>query len=449
MKLKIGPYLMLLMLSSPLVGSAQVSVEQAIKITLERNLQIKEAQYNYHLSEQDLYQAKSNLYPTLNIGISDRLNNGLSFDQVAGQLVTGNQWTNSAGANISSDVTIFQGFQKVNQIRANKILLAADATAVDRMKNDLILSVLTSYLEAITNQSLMEASKQQLALSKEQLRVEQIQFETGNKTLADLAQIKNQVATDELNLQTNSNAYELSILTLKQLMEINPQDELRIIVPAADQINTVPEIEGPYAIFQKALSFQPEIKQATLHRDYAAQQIKIAQGGAYPILQLNTSYGTNYSSIGVDPILRTPSPFGDQLKNNKSFSAGLNLRIPIFNNNAVKIAVSKAKINLQKAQNSLSLAERNLNKTINQAVLDKKGAQERYQSAISAYETAKIAFEVLQERYDVGLANAMERFTAQTQMNKAEFDMIQLKYNVLFKDKVIDYYVGTPISFNN
>lgn len=448
MRIRLIKYLSVAILASPLAVNAQISVEEAIKITLAKNLQIKESQYKYALSEQDLYQAKSNLYPNLNIGVSDRVNQGLAFDQVAGQLVTGNKWTNSAGINISSEVTLFAGFQKINEIRANKIKLLGDASALERVKNDLILAVLTNYLEAITNQELTKASKQQVALSEEQLRVETIQFELGTKTLSDIAQVRNQVATDKLNLYANINAYELSLLSLKQLMEMDAQQPLILIAPEIGDYQPEIGMTDIAAILLRARNFQPELKQAALNRDYAAQQIKIARGAAYPQLALQTSYGTNYSSIGVDPIQRTPSPFGDQLKNNKSFSAGLTLRIPIFNNNNVRIAVNKAKLNLQIAENSLNLAERNLNKTVNQALLDKKGAQDRFDAAKTAFETAKIAFEVLEQRYDIGVANAMERFTAQTQMNKAQFELIQLKYLVFFKDKIIDYYMGNPISFN-
>src|SRR5690606_11389637 len=113
-------------------GYGQVTLQDAIETTLERNLQIKRAEFGYQITEEDLFQSKSELYPNLNFGASNSYNYGLTFDQTSGQLIRGNDWTSNAGAQLSSSVSIFQGFQKVNQIKANKIQLAVDATEVER-----------------------------------------------------------------------------------------------------------------------------------------------------------------------------------------------------------------------------------------------------------------------------------------------------------------------------
>src|SRR5690606_30395863 len=150
-------------------GYAQVTLQDAIETTLERNLQIKQAEFGYQLSAEDLFQAKSERYPNLNFGVDNSYVYGLTFDQTSGRLIRGNDWTTSAGAQLSSSVTLFQGFQRLNQIKANKIQLLVDATEVEKVKNDLILSVVTNYLEAITNGELQEAALQQVKLSREQL----------------------------------------------------------------------------------------------------------------------------------------------------------------------------------------------------------------------------------------------------------------------------------------
>lgn len=430
-----------------LTAKGQISIQDAIKHTLDRNLQIKQAQYGHQLSEQELRQAKSNLYPNLSVGLDNNNNYGLTFDQTSGELVRGNYWTSSAGARLSSSVTLFQGFQKVNQIRANKIQLAIDATEVEKVKNDLVLSVVTNYLEAITNKELHEAALQQIQLSKEQLRQDSIQYEVGNKTIADLAQAKNQVAMDDLNIMSAENSYDLSLLALKQLMEMSPDTNFSIVKP---DINA---LMGSYAavsyedVFQQALRTQPGIKQAEESKLLALKNIDIAKGGYYPTLSLSTGYGTNYSSRAMIPQTVIKMPFFDQLNENKSFSAGLSLQMPIFNNNRTKISINKAKINYLQAENRESIEKRNLEKVIAQAILDLRSANKQYGASQIAFQTSQVAYEALRERHNVGMANAIELFTAQTNMNKAEFEMIRRKYEMVFRGKVIDYYTGNQITF--
>lgn len=440
--------IMLSMMGLTSFGQSQVTVEDAIRITLEKNLQIKQASLNKDLAAQDVFQAKSNLYPDLKIGSNFKKINGFAFDQVSTTFVTGNQWTTGADAQVSSSVTIFQGFQKINQIKANKLLLESAATQIEKIKYDLMLSVLVNYLEAITNSEMMIASAQQILLSREQVKTDSIQFQVGNKTLADLSQSKNQVATDELNLVNARNAYESSLLALKQLMELPPQTDLQLVKPKVEAIN---HVLGQYAaidVFEKAKSFNPELKKAQLDKQAAIKNIDIAKGGYLPSLSMGVSYGSNYYSEARHYLTRELMPFGDQVNQNKSFGAGLTLSIPIFDNNRNRVNVSKARINLQLAETNVQLLETTLNKTVNQAVLDLSAAAQRYKSSMSAFNSATDAFQVIKERYDIGMANGIELFTAQTNRNKAEFDLIQAKYNMIFKDKIIDYYVGNHIKFD-
>ncbi|OYZ46918.1 MAG: hypothetical protein B7Y19_08295 [Sphingobacteriales bacterium 24-40-4] len=107
----------------------------------------------------------------------------------------------------------------------------------------------------------------------------------------------------------------------------------------------------------------------------------------------------------------------------------------------------RANINFQNAMLSEQLTKNNLNKVINQAVYDLRAAEKRYYSAQTAYESSKEAFNVIQQRYAVGLVNSLDFNQAQTNLNKAQFDQIQARYDLIFRSKVIDYYLGNPITF--
>src|SRR5690606_38049011 len=124
-----------------------------------------------------------------------------------GQLTT--ESANNVNGGLNANVNLFQGFMRVRQVAANRHQLMADASNIDKTKNDLTLAVATKYLECLTNLDLLTASEQQLSLSEEQLTVAEANFEVGNNTLADLSQAKSQVATDELNVTTAQNAYDL------------------------------------------------------------------------------------------------------------------------------------------------------------------------------------------------------------------------------------------------
>src|SRR5690606_6181710 len=329
----------LLMVLMPSSSTAQkiMPIEAAIYQALDNNLQVKQARFQEALSEEDLKQAKSQFYPTLNAQLGGSMRFGRYFDQTTGQLVPS---VNTDNGGISTDVPIFQGFQRINQIRANKSQLAADQSNVEKAKNDLVLSVATTYLEALTNQDLLTAAQQQLKLSQRQLEVANANYEVGNNTLADLSQAKSQVATDELNVTSAQNAFDLSMLNLKQLMEMDPAEEIALEKPDIDQVEAISVVYDAGDVFATALSTQPDILAAEFSTEVAKANIAIAKGAYYPTLGFGAGYSTSVSSFASQPIAfdeaGRPTEYGrvsfsDQLKNNESPYIGLSLNIPIFN----------------------------------------------------------------------------------------------------------------------
>lgn len=422
-----------------------VTIEKAIEELLTNNLQIKQAQFQESLSEQDLLQARMNFFPNINAGASGGKNWGLSFDQTAGKLVT--QSVQSAGAQLSTGVDIFQGFQRINQVKANRYQLLANQSNVERIKSDLILAMVTNYLEALTNYDLWEASREQHQLSREQLQIMEIQVEAGNNTLADLSQAQAQVATDELNITTAQNAYELSMLNLKQLMEWDPATSMDLVRPSVESVRLHASRMDAPEIVDRAIADYPEIKVAEYNTLAAERRVAMARGGLFPSLSFSAAIGTNYSSQAVDFATQQILPFGDQLRQNRGESIGFSLSIPIFNRYSTRIGINRAKINYQNALSSEQLAKNNFNKIIHQAVLDLRSAEKRLAATESALAAARKAFEVIRLRFEEGLATSIEQSTAQTTMNRAEFDYIQAQYELVFRSKVIDFYLGNPIRF--
>jgi len=438
---------LLMALSFSQITNAQqvITIQQAVDNTLINNLTIKQAQFSAAISEENLTQSKYALYPNLNASVNPNLTFGRGLDQTTFQVT--NQTSLFTSGNLSTNVDLFQGFSKINQIRQNKFLLAADKTNVEKVKNDLILSVVTAYLQVLYNTDLERASKEQLDIANKTLTRENALLDAGNKTLADVSQAKSQVATAELNLTNAQNALSISYLTLGQLMEMQPNQKFVVQAPLIDNVKAVPSADSAEEIYNNALNIFPDIKLANLRSLAAKQAIAVAKGAYAPSLSLgagiNTSYSYQFNYAGAFP----QSSFADQINQRLGQSIGMSLQIPIFNGFIARSNVRRAKITYQNTLTSEQLAKNNLNKVIFQATTDLRAAQSRYGSTQNAFNAQKDAFYVVEQRYNVGLVNSLDFSTAQTNRNKAEIDFIQAKYDLLFRAKVIDYYLGKQITF--
>lgn len=449
-----------------------ITIQDAIDKTLKNNLQVKQAQFSAALGDETFKQSKHAVLPSLNASASGNRNFGRSIDPSTNQYIS--QQFNSASGSLSASVDLFAGWQKVNQIKQNKLLLDADKANVDKVKNDLILQVVTAYMQILFNKDLLKAAEAQLTVAKQQLNQQEQLLEVGNKTLADVSQAKSQVASSELEVTNAQNNLSISYLTLNQLMELPSDNQFAVQVPPIDALVVAKNNYTASEVVSSAMNAFPDIKLASLRTLAAEKGIDVARGTYYPRLSFGGGLGTNYSSgrqyiesvvpNGVREIGRTATTnervvtdaflttyanqkFSSQIKDNFNQFVGFNLSIPIFNGFNARSNVRRAKINYQNTQVQEQLSKNNLNKVIFQAVADLKAAESKYQSTQNAFAAQKDAFYVIEQRYNVGLANSVEYSTALTNKNRAEIDMIQAKYDLLFKSKVIDYYLGKQIAF--
>lgn len=449
----------------------RVTIQQAIDSTLNRNLQIKQAQFNAAFAEENLKQAKFNLLPSLSANPQVSFNFGRTLD------VSTYNYTNQRvfllNGSLSTQVTLFQGGQLRRQILQNKLLLEADKSNVVKIKNDLVLSVATTFFQVMASEDLLKASQQQVQVAKLNVEKTGKNFKAGNKSLADLAQAQAQQAVTELDETNIQNTLEASMLTLKQLMEM-PSVVLELIKPDVSKL-TDESRKLDTALWKEVLVINPDVKLANLQEGAAYQAIKVAQSSLYPSLYLFGSTGTNFSDarslvtgtsqVGFDTIgfvngtnqeVLQPAyrstvkkyPFLQQFSDNFYQSAGITLQITLFNHFTNRTIIRKAKITYQNAEVTTQLAVNNLYKIFNQALADLNAAKKRLAASQSNYQATKQVLYVSEKRYQAGLLNSIDYTIALTNYNKAEFDLIQARYDVIFKNKVIDYYLGKSLNLN-
>lgn len=446
-----------------------LNLQGAIDSTLSRNLQIKQVKLTVLLSEENLKQAKLNLLPNLNLNPQSSLNWGRSLDVSTYNFIT--QRVFLLSGSLGSQVTLFQGGQLRNLIVQNKILLQADKTNLAKVKYDLTLSTATAFIEILTTQELLSAAREQIRLAK--IRVEQVKkaADAGRRSLADVAQTLSQLANTEANEASVKNQLEASTLTLKYLMNLLTTD-LIIVKPTLNIFADSRMITDTLNLLKGALLANPDIELARVRKDAALQSIKVVKGARFPTLSFYGSIGTNYSDArslitgvqptGFDtlgfvsgtnqsvlsPALRTTTSkysLPRQFSDNFYQSAGLSLQLPLFNRFSAQTNVRKAKISYQDAQLNLQIAENNLARIIGQALADLNAALTLQNIAIINLKATEQVLSISEKRFQAGLLNAIDYNTAISNRNQAEFTLIQARYNWIFKQKVIDFYLGKPL----
>ena len=418
------------------------SLRQCIDYATAHNVTILQAELAVEQSEVEANTAKWARLPNLNASGSQSFNWGRTQtaikDEDTGDYTTKFVDTSSRGTNMSltTSIPVFTGFQIPSQYNLSKLNLKASMADLQKAKEDLAINIASAYLQALYNKELHQVAVNQTTISKEQYdRIETLE-RLGKASVAEVAEAKARVAQDELNVVQTYNNYQLAILDLTQLIELESPEGFEVEDPdIAFQLNP---LTPPDEVFNTAIANKPAIQAAQARLEGSKENIKIAQSALYPSINLNGSLGTNYYST----LNRT---FSQQLGDNFSRYVGISLNIPIFNRFATRNRVRSAKLQRDNYALQLENTKKTLYKEIQQAWYNATAAESKYASSGAATEASQASFELTSKKYENGTATAVAYNEAKQNLMKAHSEELQAKYEYIFRSKILDFYKGIEI----
>ena len=424
------------------------SLEKCVNHALTNNIQIMQRSLTIESANADILQSKLSLLPDLNGFANHGYNFGLAVDRYTNQFANERVQTNNF--NLSSSLTLFGGFQKVNQLRQNKLNLKASQYDLDKFMDDISLTIATSYLQILFYQEMLKNAGNQLDITRQQVDRMKKMVDVGAAAQGDYYNLEAQRAAEELLVVDAQNNLDLAYLTLTQLLDLPSTENFAIEVPELTVQGKPALVGNANEIFLFAAQNQPDIKSAELKLQSSDIGISRARGALMPSLSLNGSWGTGYSSaikfLEPSTLLIADKPWRDQINDNNNKSFSFNLSVPIFNGWQGRTAVSKARIGVKNAEYVLETSKLNLRKTIQQAYADALAALKKYNSANTKVNATKESFKYSDEKFTVGMLNSVDYNNAKKELEKADSELLQAKFEYIFKTTVLDFYMGRPLS---
>lgn len=435
-------YLLLVALFASLHAQELWTLEKCISYALENNIQIKQSQLNTQYQQNNLDGKKNSRLPNLNGQVSQNQNYGrsLTYDNTYKNV-------NSAQTDfgLGTQVTVFQGNQISNGIRKIELDLQASFEDLTKAKDDLSLNIASTFLEILFAKELVKVSEDQLVITNQQLKQSQEKVNAGSLARGALLEIEAQAAREELNLVDAKSQLQIAKLKLAQMLELAFNDKFDVEIPALPEVGAQAAITSAEEIFLNAVKQRPEIKGAEYRLQSTNYQLKMAQGLFYPTVTFYANYYNLYNNKYSDVTGKSIS-FGDQLKNNPRKGLGLQMNIPIFNRFQNKMQVDNAKIQVLNTQLELEGTKKVLRQQIETAQTTARTSFNRFKSTEKAVVSMSEAFRYSEEKFNVGMVNAVEYNTAKTNLVKASSDLLRAKYEFIFRSKILDFYRGIPIT---
>ncbi|MEA1786520.1 TolC family protein [Arenibacter sp. GZD96] len=435
--------LFLISISMRLSAQQVWTLEDCVTYALAHNLQLNDFTYTMQSNRETYRQSVRNLLPTVN-GFSDyNIRFGRSVDPNDNSIVTTDFFSNNYS--LEGSIDLFQGFQKINTIKASKFLHKATQQETLQQKYLLAFRVMSAFYDIQFFEGLVAISEEQLQVSESNYTLVQKQIELGLKAGADLYEAESILFTDKLNVTQSKNQLRTAKLRLTQEMNLKDVADIRIQAQLQEKEETVPGTsELSESIYAEAIGFLPIIRAQEFRTKAARKQIASARGALYPSLSLFGGYGTGFFETTRDSLGGT-IPFRKQFRDNTFQFVGVSLRVPISNGWSARSKVKQQKIELLRAQNNLDIQEQELWQTIQQLVQEYTSLQVEYEQSNQKMEAQNLAFKIAQKRYEKGLINALELFTAKNLLASAQNENLQVRLRSEINKSTINFYRGLPV----
>jgi outer membrane protein len=247
------------------VGFAQQewSLQRCVQYAWDNNLTVQQAELSTRNAELTTRQNQFNRLPTVNGSTSLGYQFGRTIDPTTNTFNNTRIGFNSYG--VSGSVTLFSGNFINNQIKQSQFNQLAAEKDADNTRQTVALSVATAYLNILLSEEQLANAQTQLELAVQQLdRTDRL---IGVGQLAGNARLdlEAQVARNEQLMIEAQNALDLSLLNLKQLLQLDPAQTLSLVRPelAVAEAMLVRDFTTG-EVYRAALQSQPAVEAAII-----------------------------------------------------------------------------------------------------------------------------------------------------------------------------------------
>lgn len=389
-----------------------VTLEQSIKIAMEKNEEILAAEYGKEVAKWNVLEEKEKEKPSIH------------YSYTAAQ-IGGEYWkiynikedpSNYFIHSFTAKYPIYTGGRLESNIKTSTLQELVSTLNLNNIEQQIRYNVTQAYFNILACENFEQTNAQAVEQLTEHLNTVNQQFQTGVVAHVDVLRSEVALANAKQLLVVSEANTKIAKASLKKLLGESEDSELIVNPEEINDSETKYSMENCLA-YAKTHRLDYEIAKKNI--DIANQQVNIAESENKPDVALTATYETYDTKF-------------DQFAT-KKWLAGVEVDMNIFDGGVTssKIKAEKAKVHQKEceAKNVMSTVEFE----IQQAYLDMKKAESNIETNKVAVVKAEEDYRLSKMRYEAGLGTNLDVVDANTALTNAHNAYIQSVY---------DYNVG-------
>ncbi|MCC9019932.1 TolC family protein [Flavobacterium lipolyticum] len=344
MKAKIIVTSLVLLLFCTTKSSAQevLTIEDAMKIALENNFEIKIAKNSLKINETNVTVGNAGMLPRATASVTDNnsVTNSSQTRQDGTTTSLRNAKNNSLAYGVSLGWTVFDGmkmFAKLDQLKELQKLGDSEMKRVILVK---IGQVNSAYFDLVQQQQQLSALDTTIVISKQRLTLAQNRFSIGKASKLEVLNAQVDLNSDQVALLRQKESYANAKILLNQYLARDPKINFTVtnVVAVDNKLVLVDLIE-------LAHKQNPALESQIINKRIAELQLKQVKADRYPVVNLTSGYNFNESQSSLG--------FTSQ-NSSKGFNYGFNATLNLFdgfnqhrNEKVVKLQIENSQIAIE------------------------------------------------------------------------------------------------------
>lgn len=419
------------------------TLEECIDYAVKHNITLQKAQANVETDEINIKEQRGSLLPTVSASVQQGLI-WRPISESASNIVNGsiassssNKANYSGSYGVNAQWTIWNGGRRMMNIEnatlaRDMALLQAESSA-----NSITEQIVQHYVQILYMKEALKVNEQLLEHDRTIYNRGRDMVEQGQMSRSQLAQLEAQVANGVYDVVNTRTMIAEQTLELKQLLELEPEDELTVAAATVDDDAALRLIPDKDEVYDYALAQRPEIKSGEKQLQQSRNSTRLAKAQRLPSLSLGAGLNDSHMSGGTGA--------GTQLKNNFSGQLSLGVSIPIFDQRQTSSAIQRAKVNERIAELDLADARETLWQTIEKYWLNAYNNQQKFLSSRTNVKSMSTTYNLLDEQFRLGVTDIANLLQGRDNLLSAQQTLLQDKYTTVLNLLLLDFYQGKSI----
>jgi|SRR6218665_449125 len=290
-------YSLVFLLALPTQAQELLTVEDAVKIALENNYDIRISKNDLKIDQTNVTIGNAGILPTVTANVID--NNGIQNSSQTRSDGTVNELDNAKNNSLNYGVglnwTVFDGFRMFARYDQLKELQKLGENELKLTVLNKVSEVMNAYYDLVQQQAQLRALDTTIVISQERVTLAQNRFTIGKASKLEVLNAKVDLNTDETTILRQKETYENTKILLNEILARETTANFKVVDTII--VDSKLELADLNALAQKQ---NPQLLAQIINKRIAELQLKQVKATRYPTIAVNTGYNfvDTQSSLG-------------------------------------------------------------------------------------------------------------------------------------------------------